>query len=233
MEHTISHLAVIMDGNRRWAKKQGFSFGSGYAKGGFEAVKRTMEFCIRRGIKHLSLYTFSIENLKRSQQEQDFLFDTIVNEGEKYLPHFKEHSICVKFIGDRSLFPARVLPVCDLLENETKDFSTLFVNILFCYGGRQELVSGVKKLLSLVKQGIVTEDQITEETLQKCLWTGVTPDPEIVIRTSGTKRLSNFLLFQSAYSEIYFLDCLWPDITTDQLTEVVDSFLGIKRNFGV
>lgn len=233
MEHTISHLAVIMDGNRRWAKKQGFSFGNGYAQGGFGAVKRTMEFCIQRKIQHLSLYTFSIENLKRSQEEQDFLFDTIVSEGEKQLPHFKEHQISVKFVGDRTLFPARILPVCDLLEHETKQFSRLFVNILLCYGGRQELVSGIQKIVNLVKQGLMTEDQITEDFLGTCLWTGTTPDPEIVIRTSGTKRLSNFLLFQSAYSEIYFLDCLWPDITIDDLQGALNSFLRVKRNFGV
>ena len=121
MEHTLSHLGIIMDGNRRWAKKQGLTFGDGYAQGGFDAVKRTADFCLKRGIKHLSLYAFSLENLKRPVAEQNFLFDTIVAKGEASLDLFKEQQVRVSFVGDRSQFPKRVLPVCQMLEEKTKD----------------------------------------------------------------------------------------------------------------
>ncbi len=233
MESTIRHLAVIMDGNRRWAKKQKLSFGTAYAQGGTNAIKTTAEFCIKKGIKYLSLYAFSLENFKRPQEEQDFLFDSIVNQGEKNVPYFKEHQICVKFVGERSRFPERVLPVCEVVEDATKDFSQLYVNILFCYGGRQELVNGVRKIVAKVKSGLLSEDAISEAVLADALWTAGTPDPELIIRTSGVSRFRNFLLYQAAYSEFCFLDCLWPEITTEHLTKALDSFLGVRRNFGV
>lgn len=233
MNNSISHLAIIMDGNRRWAKKNKLSFGTGYAEGGFGAVKRAIEFCLSRGIKHLSLYAFSLENFKRPQEEQDFLFDTIVNQGQKNIPYLQKHDVQVKFVGDRSVFPQRVIPTCELVERETEQCSSIFVNLLFCYGGRQEIVSGVKNLLKQVRDGVLTEDAITEQALQDCLWTARTPDPELIIRTSGVQRLSNFLLFQSAYSEFCFLDCLWPEITEKDLATAVDSYTGVRRNFGL
>ena len=233
MNNSISHLAIIMDGNRRWAKKNRLTFGTGYAEGGFGAVKRAIEFCLSRGIKHLSLYAFSLENFKRPQEEQDFLFDTIVTQGEKNIPYLQKHDVQVKFVGDRSVFPLRVIPTCELVERETEHCSSIFVNLLFCYGGRQEIVSGVKKLLKQVQDGVLTENQITEQMLQDCLWTSSTPDPELIVRTSGVQRLSNFLLFQSAYSEFCFLDCLWPEITEKDLAHAVDSYTGVRRNFGV
>lgn len=233
MNNSISHLAVIMDGNRRWAKKNKLAFGAGYADGGFGAVKRTIEFCLSRGIKYLSLYTFSIENLKRPQEEQDFLFDTIVNEGGKNIPYLKERGVRARFVGDRSLFPKRVVPTCDLVEQETKNGSSIFVQILFCYGGRQELVAGVKKLFQQIKDGVITEDQISEQTLHDVLWMAGVPDPELIIRTSGVHRLSNFLTYESVYSEFCFLDCLWPEITEKDLAGAVDSYLSVRRNFGV
>jgi len=233
MSNTISHLAVIMDGNRRWAKKHHLSFGSGYAEGGFGAVKKTIEFCLSRGIKYLSLYTFSLENLKRPQEEQDFLFDTIVSQGEKNIPYLKKHGVRAKFVGERSVFPARVLPICELIERETGDCSAIFVQILFCYGGRQELVAAVKKIADQVKSGMLSVDAISEETIHDSLWMAGIPDPELIIRTSGVQRLSNFLMYESAYSEFCFLNCLWPEITEHDLAGAVDNYLRVRRNFGI
>lgn len=233
MEKTISHLAVIMDGNRRWAKKNNISFALGYGDGGYAAVKRTMEFCCKKGIKHLSLYAFSIENLKRPQEEQNILFNVIVDQGIKNVPYLKQHGIRVKFVGDRTLFPEKVLPICTEIEKETADGTQLFVNILFCYGARQELVCGIKALVQKIKQGLLSENQITEETLSDCLWMAGIPEPELIIRTSGVQRLSNFLLYQAAYSEFYFLDCLWPEVTSEHLEKAFSSFWGTRRNFGV
>lgn len=233
MERSLVHLGIIMDGNRRWAKKQGLSFGDGYAQGGFDAVKRTVEFCLDRGIKHLSLYAFSLENLKRPQAEQNFLFDTIVSKGTSAIDLFKEHQVRVFFVGDRSVFPDRVRSVCETIENETKDFSRIFVHILFCYGGRQELVAGCRLLAQKIKQGDLQPEDITEKVMNDVLWTANIPDPELIVRTSGVSRLSNFLLFKSAYSELCFLDCLWPEITRDDLEYAVNKYYKVARNFGV
>ncbi len=233
MEKTLNHLAVIMDGNRRWAKKQGLQSAAGYREGGFGAVKRTILFCIDRSIKHLSLYTFSLENFRRPQYEQDLLFDTIVTEGTKALPFFNEHNIKVQFIGDRTQFPEKVLPTCQLIEEGTKNNTGCVLNFLFCYGARQEMICGIKKLVHKIKTGMLKEDEITEDTFNQCLWTQGTPEPELIIRTSGAKRLSNFLLYQAAYSEFYFLDCLWPEVTEEHLAQATAAFTMTQRNFGV
>ncbi len=233
MERSLNHLAIIMDGSRRWAKKQGLQSVAGYKEGGFAAVKRAILFCVARHIKYLSLYTFSLENFKRPQYEQDMLFDTIVQEGTKAIPFFQEHNIRVQFVGDRTRFPERVLGTCMTIEEQTKNHTGCVVNLLFCYGARQEMVCGIKKLVHQIKMGLLKEEEISEETFSQCLWTQGTPEPELIIRTSGAKRLSNFLLFQAAYSEFYFLDCLWPEITDEHLEEATASFFTAQRNFGV
>lgn len=232
MERTLNHLAIIMDGTRRWAKKQGLQSAAGYREGGFAAVKRAILFCVTRNIKYLSLYTFSLENFRRPQYEQDILFDTIVSEGANALPFFTEHNIRVRFVGDRTLFPERVIPTCQSIEEQTQNNTGCTVNILFCYGARQEMICGIKKLVHQVKAGLLKEEEISEEVFAQCLWTQETPEPDLIIRTSGVKRLSNFLLFQAAYSEFYFLDCLWPEITEDHLIEATASFFATRRNFG-
>lgn len=229
----IKHLAMIMDGNRRWAQRNKLSYSVGYSDGGFGAAKIAAKFCIDAGIPYLSLYTFSLENFNRPQHEQDLLFNCIINEGPSQLKFFNQENIKVCFIGDRDRFPEKVLPTITKLEEGTRDNDGLQVNLLFCYGARQELVCSIKRLMHKVKEGLLSEDQISEKTLEDCLWTSGIPQPELIIRTSGTQRLSNFLLYQAAYSEFYFLDCLWPDITREDIESAVNSYLGVQRNFGV
>ncbi|MFT6765328.1 MAG: undecaprenyl diphosphate synthase [Alteromonas naphthalenivorans] len=228
----IKHLAMIMDGNRRWAKKNKLSYASGYTEGGFGAAKIAAKYCLDAGIKYLSLYTFSLENFNRPQHELDLLFNCIVDGGKKNLAFFNKENVRVKFIGDRDRFPEIVLPTVKLLEEGTKSNNALQVNFLFCYGARQELVCSIKRLVSKVKKGLLSEDQISEQTLEECLWTSGIPQPELIIRTSGTQRLSNFLLYQAAYSEFCFLDCLWPDITREDIEGAVSDYLGMQKNFG-
>lgn len=229
----IKHLAMIMDGNRRWAKKNKLAYSTGYSEGGFGAAKRAARFCMDRGIPYLSLYTFSLENFRRPQHEQDLLFNCIKNDTKKYLPFFQKEGIKVKFVGDRTKFPAFILPAIEQLEKETEHNDALQVNLLFCYGARQELVCSIKRLVNDIKKGLLSEKDISEETLENCLWTSGIPQPELIIRTGGAQRLSNFLLYQAAYSEFYFLDCLWPEITEDDMQEALNSYLGVQRNFGV
>jgi len=229
----IQHLAIVMDGNRRWARKNKLDVLLGHSKGGIDAVKRTVEFCLTRKISYLSLYTFSLENFKRTETEKSYLFNLMISEGENSFQEFIDQEIRICFVGDRSLFPEEVLKTCERLEKQTKQFTKLTLNILFCYGARQEIVCGIKSLYHKIKLGLLSEEDISEESLNDCLWTQGTPEPDLVIRTGGRKRLSNFLLFQSAYSEFYFLDCLWPEVQEQDLQNALDSFVHVIRNFGI
>lgn len=220
-----------MDGNRRWAIKQGLETLRGHHKGA-ETVKSIAEFCIKNSISFLSLYTFSIENFKRSETEKSFLFNLFFNELEKNRDEFIKKSIRVRFIGNRSLFPKQILSLYEQIEEETAQCTTLNLNFLFCYGAQQEIVHATQEIASQVKAGLINIDEITPELFSRHLWTRGMPDPDIVIRTGGQHRLSNFLLFQSAYSEYFFLDCLWPDMTPQILEQVFHDFQNRKRNFG-
>jgi len=228
----IQHLACIMDGNRRWAKKRGWLPWYGHREG-IQASKRVMNFCIAKKIPYLSLYTFSTENLKRSELEKDFLFTTLVHEAHAELQMLKEQGIRIQFIGDRTLFPQSVVAMCDKVEQETALGNALCVNLLFCYGARQEIMHAIKKVVQDVQHGAYTEQDITEDYFKQQLWAGNMPDPDMIIRTGGMHRLSNFLLYQAAYSELYFLDCLWPEIQIKDLEKALDYFNACQRNFGV
>lgn len=229
----IKHLALIMDGNRRWAKKNALSYSIGYREGGSQAIKTSLDFALKHHIQFLSLYTFSLENFKRPEEEKDFIFQCIIIEGEKNLPYLQKHNVKVCFIGERNLFPEHVLPIINTIEESTKNNTALQLNILFCYGGQQEIVSAVKRISRDVKNGILEESSITESTISNYLWTHGIPNPELIIRTSGVQRLSNFLLYQAAYSEIFFIKCLWPELTENDLQAGLDSYTNTKRNFGV
>jgi undecaprenyl diphosphate synthase len=228
----LKHLACIMDGNRRWAKKHGLFAWEGH-KEGIEAAKRAIKFCLDQSIPYLSLYLFSIENLKRSETEQHYMFNVLPGQvADSLLRDLKKWNVKVRFIGNRPLFPHAIKPLIDRFEEETKNNTGLQLNMLFCYGGRQEIVDGVKKIAQKIKAGDITEDQITEELLEESLWMGEFPAPDMIVRTSGLSRISNFLIYQGAYSEWRVLDCLWPEIQEKHLLEVVDGFKHTQRNFG-
>lgn len=227
----IKHLALVMDGNRRWAKSQGFVPWHGHAKG-VEAVKRSVEFCIEKKIPYLSLYVFSIENFRRSPQEVSYLFDLMVSEGERWLDELIKQGVRIRFVGDRSLFPAHLLPTITKLEQSTEQLTTLEVLLLFCYGGQQEIMHGIKHIARNLQQGLIAEDDINDEMIRSVLWANKVPDPDLIIRTGGRQRLSNFLLYQAAYSELYFLNCLWPDVQKADLEQAVATYEQVQRNFG-
>ncbi len=227
----IKHLACVMDGNRRWAKKEGkLSLQGHYA--GAQAVQRVAEFCIERGIPYLSLYTFSLENFRRSEEEKSYLFDILTKSVQQNINDFISRGIRLQFVGDRTLFPESVRSACESAEQQTAHLTALTVNLLFCYGAQQELVSVARALAKKVHDGSLKYDDITQEVFEDHVWTRGTPNPDVVIRTGGAVRLSNFLLYQTAYSEFYFLDTLWPDLAHADLQRVVDDFAVRKRNFG-
>ncbi|MEX2438084.1 MAG: polyprenyl diphosphate synthase [Candidatus Babeliales bacterium] len=227
----MNHLAVIMDGNRRWARQRGKFPWYGH-RAGVEAVHRVTDFCLKKKISYLSLYAFSIENFNRDPQEYSYLFQMIVDVLGKEVDSFIKAGIRVCFVGDRSLFPAITIPAVEETEKKTADCAVLTVNILFCYGGQQEILEGVRSIVREVQAGRMQEDQLSLEAFKKHLWLQGCPPPDLVIRTGGINRLSNFLLFHMAYSELYFLDCLWPDINETQLTQASDYFDNCTRNFG-
>ena len=227
----MQHLALIMDGNRRWAKQRLL-----------RPCRLVMKRALRReksgGILYrtcyseFSLYAFSLENFRRAPEEVNFLFELFVKEAYAEKESLKKEGVCVKFIGDRTLFPAHVLPALQKLEESTAHNTKLFLQLLFCYGSQQEITATVKKIAAEVKQGTVALEDITPEFLSSLLWTGAIPAPELIIRTGGKKRLSNFLLYQAAYSELCFLDCLWPDLQREHLVNAVKEFQEEQRNFG-
>lgn len=227
----IQHIAFIMDGNRRWAKKQGLQAFLGHKKGA-EVLENVIDFCLKTKIQYVSLYTFSLENFNRSAAEVSYLFDLLLNEAQKKLTLFLEHGVRVRFVGDRNLFPVSLISTIDLLEEATSACTNLNLNFLFCYGARQEIIGGIKKFYQDIKSGAVVLEDLNDEFFKHYLWTGDIPEPELIIRTSGMKRLSNFLLYQAAYSEFYFLDCLWPDITQEHMHAALQSYIETQRNCG-
>lgn len=227
----MQHLAIIPDGNRRWAKKNRLKSIMGH-KSGMEAFKRTIKFCMEKGIKYLSFYTFSLENFNRPKEEKSYLFKLLLEQTKQQLEEFIKNKIRVRFIGDRYFFPAFLVDTINNIETKTKNFDRLHLNLLFCYGSKQEIVSATKKIAKKFKDGLLDIDSLDENSFSNYLWTAGIPDPELVIRTSSRARLSNFLLYQLAYAEFMFLDIFWPEITDNHLQKCLDDFETIKRNFG-
>ncbi len=224
----ITHLACVMDGNRRWAKKQGLFPWNGH-KAGVKSVQRVIEFCLQHKISYLSLYTFSLENFKRSEQERFYLFDLVVEHAQQYVTQFIEQEIAIRFSGQLSLFPQSVQDVCYDVMTKTAYGKKLTINFLFGYSGQQEIVHAAAECVEKIKKGAV----MSQELFESCLWTSGIPNPDIIIRTGGVQRLSNFLLYQSAYTEIRFLDTLWPDITESEIFNTVMSGVQAQKNVGV
>jgi undecaprenyl diphosphate synthase len=239
----IKHLGIIMDGNRRWAKKQQLLTEEGHKKG-TETVKRLIQFCLERKIAMVSIYAFSLENFQRNPEEIRNIFKIMIEGAEKALPDLLKYGVRVRFIGDKNAFPENVRSTIEHVEKKTESGSKLQLNVLFCYGGRQEILCAVKDIIKDVKAGKlddicedagVSEAEHTSSTVspfRAYLWTAHLPDPDLIIRTGGFKRLSNFLVYQSTYSELYFTDRLWPDLTAKDLDEAVQDFVRRKRNFG-
>ena len=220
----ISHLALIMDGNRRWAKQHAMLPWLGHRQGA-KCVEMVIKYCIDNHIPHVSLYTLSIENLKRSAEEIAYLF-ALIQEVQTRCEEFIKSGVKVRFVGNLSLLPEDTRKSCEMIQQATAQCDVLMCNFLLCYGGQQEILAAIQSLIDQKCSNVTTED------LKKSLWLGDIPDPDLIVRTGGVKRLSNFLLFQCAYSEIRFLDCLWPDLTKELLHSTIENACGAHKNFG-
>lgn len=226
----LKHLGIIMDGNRRWAKQRGLPSFMGHRQGA-ETLTKIARACYDRGIEELSLYALSIENLKRSVEEKRYMFDLLIEFARTHLESFIQQDVQVRFCGDRNLFPDVIKPAVYELEQKTAACKSRKLNILLCYGGQQEIVAAVRTIADDVQAGRINLEHITKDFFAQRLWvTGI--EPEMIIRTGNALRLSNFLSFQSAYSELFFTECFWPDFTVELLDKMLGDFELRKRNFG-
>ena len=221
----LNHVAIIMDGNGRWGLKKKGSRNYGHLKG-IKTVETVIKSSLIQKIPYLTLYTFSTENWSRPDKEVNFLFDLIRKSLKKKIKQIIKQGIRVNIIGERKRLPKDIIKIVKLIENKTKRNKKITLNLALNYGSKQEIVNACKNLI------IKKQKKINIGNFEKELYTLDIPDPEILIRTGGTKRLSNFLLWQLAYTEIFFIDKLWPDFNEDDFNNIVKKFIGIKRNFG-
>ncbi len=225
------HVAIIMDGNGRWAQARGRPRLFGHHAGA-RRVREVVEACPGLGIKYLTVFAFSTENWKRTQAEVAGLMSLFRRYIIKETRTLKKNGIRVRFIGDRVRLDKKLTELMDTLEEETKDNDLVHLTVALNYGGRDEVARATKRLARDVAEGRLRPEDVDEETLPKYLDTHVVPDPDLVIRTSGEARISNFLLWQSAYSEYEFIDTLWPDFTAAELERLCRNFGSRERRFG-
>ncbi|MBE6805510.1 MAG: isoprenyl transferase [Ruminococcaceae bacterium] len=220
------HIAIIMDGNGRWAKKRGLPRNAGHAAGS-KTFKDIARYCNKIGVKHLTVYAFSTENWKRPAEEVEGIMN-ILRDYLKDSKNYIKENIMLKFIGDRTVLPDDIKELMLTAEDDSKNATGLCCYLAVNYGGRDEIVHAVR---DIVNKGIKAED-ITEDTISEHLYTNYYPDPDLVIRPSGEQRLSNYLIWQSAYSELWFSDVLWPDFKAKDLDRAIDEYNKRNRRFG-
>ncbi len=226
-DNNLKHIAIIMDGNRRWAKERFLPSMMGHKKG-VEALKKTTRACDDLGIKYLTLYAFSTENWNRKKEEVDFLMDLLASTLLCELDELNKNNVKMNFIGNLSQLNQNLQNIIEKSKEKTKENTGVVLTVAINYGSRDEIVYAIK---NIIKSGISADD-IKEETVSKNLYTYNLPDPDLLIRTSGEKRISNYLLWQIAYSELYVTDVFWPDFDKRQLMIAVDEFNKRQRRWG-
>ena len=223
------HIAIILDGNGRWAQKRGLPRTMGHAAGA-ETFRTIATYCKEIGLEYLTVYAFSTENWKRPQAEVDTIMELL----EKYLfeaiERMEKDKVKMEFFGDVSVLSPKLLSLIERTREISKHYDGCQVNICLNYGGRDEIVRGIMKFAEEYKQGTVTE--LTEESFNRYLFSAGVPDPDLLIRPGGEVRLSNFLMWQSAYSELYFTDTLWPDFTKADINAAIAEFQRRDRRYG-
>ena len=223
------HITIIMDGNGRWAKARGFNRSVGH-QAGVETVKRITEACSRMGVKYLTLYTFSTENWNRPADEVAALMSLVLTAMEEEL--FMQNNVRLRIIGDLTRVPEDVRKAILSLQERTQVNTGMTMVIALSYSSRWEITDTVQRLAQKVKTGELTPEDITEDCISQHLVTNFMPDPDLLIRTGGECRLSNYLLWQCAYTEFYFCDTYWPDFNADDLQLAIDYFNRKERRFG-
>ena len=227
------HLAVIMDGNRRYAEDLGILPHEGHIEGK-STLENLSDWCRNLNIKYLTVYAFSLENFDRDEKElgplMDLFEESFRNAGNDSRVH--DNKVRVRAIGHREMLPAKVVEAIEYAESRTKDYNDFNYNLAVAYGGRQELVRSMEKIAQKIKKGEIEPGEIDAELISSNLYTSGLPDPDLILRTSGEERISNFLLWQLAYSELYFADVFWPDMRKIDFLRAIRSFQKRKRRLG-
>lgn len=225
------HIGIIMDGNGRWAKNRGLPRKAGHSAGA-KTFRKITRYCSDIGIKYLTVYAFSTENWKRPEDEVKSLMKLFKSYLEEALADFKDDSIVVKFIGDKSQFDEELRSLMIENEESSKDRDGMVLNIAMNYGSRDEIVRAVKNICTDVQNGVMLTDNINEQLISDYLYTSGQPDPDLIIRPSGEYRISNFLLWQSAYTEFVIMNKLWPDFEKSDLDEAIKLYSQRNRRYG-
>jgi undecaprenyl diphosphate synthase len=230
-EHLPKHLAIIMDGNGRWAKAKGKPRAFGH-EAGFRAVRSIVEACAKLEIPYLTLYAFSTENWFRPKKEVDILMRILLSALKSELETMQKNNIKLQTVGGISTLPGVILEELERVVEQTSQNTGMVLTLALSYGGREELVSMAKVLAEKVKNGLIHEQDIDESVVNEHLYTAEMPDVDLLIRTSGEMRISNFLLWQSAYAELYFTERYWPDFREEHLLEALTDYQNRERRFG-
>ena len=230
-ERIPRHVAIIMDGNGRWAKKRGLPRTAGHAAGA-EAFRRTANYCRTLGVKYLTVYAFSTENWKRSEEEVAGIMLLLENYLREALRDMEKNHIRFRAFGDLSRLSPKLQKLCQETMERSKNFDRVQVNFCINYGGRDEIIRAAKAFAADVAAGKISHDDLTEDYFENYLDSAGVPDPELVIRPSGEQRTSNFLNWQSAYSELVFMDVLWPDFSAEDLNRAIEEYNRRNRRFG-
>ena len=231
MKNLPQHIAIILDGNRRWAKARGLTTFQGHTVG-FDNLETIAKFCNKIGIKYLTVYAFSTENWKRSKDEVAWLMKIFKSNVDRYLEKKDTENIRIRIIGEKENIPEELKPRREKIMEKTRNNTGLTLNICFNYGGRAEIVHATKVIAEKVKQGELKLEDITEKTISENIYTAGQPDPDLLIRTSKELRTSNFLTWQLTYTEFYFPEKFWPEFTEEDLLEAIKVYQGRDRRFG-
>lgn len=227
----LQHIAIIMDGNRRWAKNHMLPSAVGHQKG-VESLKSTMRSFDKFGIKYLTVYAFSTENWNRKKEEVDFLMNLLAKTLTDELDEMHKENVKIKFVGNIEKLSSKLIEILKNAENKTKNNTGVNLQIAFNYGARDEIVNAVKKIAQKALDGEIKIEEIDEKLVSKNLYTAKIPDPDLLIRTGGEKRISNYLLWQIAYSEVYVTEKFWPEFDENALTEAILEFEKRNRRYG-
>lgn len=225
------HIAIIMDGNGRWAKRRGLPRSLGHREGA-KALKNVSKYCDQIGIKHLTVYTFSTENWKRPQDEVDYLMELLIDYLKNIETHLGGRSVKVRIVGDKEGLPLNVREEVIRVEEKTGKNTGMTLNLAINYGSRDEIKNAVKKIANSVANGKISIEAIDEELISKNLYTHYMPDPDLLIRPGGEMRMSNYLLWQCAYAEMYYTEALWPDFSWKEVDKAILEYQKRNRRFG-
>lgn len=229
--NNCKHIAIIMDGNGRWAKKRGMPRKFGHQKGAENVVNITRAMK-NSGVEYLTLYAFSTENWQRSEDEVTALMQLLEDYLDKEFKEIMENNVRILFIGERYMLSDVIQRKIAFIEEESQNNTDLTLCVALSYGSRQEILAATKKIVRSIKEGKLSEDDISQDLFSSMLYTADIPEPDILIRTSGEQRISNYLLWQIAYTELFFTNTLWPDFNKDELLDIINQYNSRERRYG-